>query len=125
MVSSEWPQSGFDDALEGDLFPRWKGAGRRHESAERQRAACAHALGLEPRYVAEARARDCIYVPPYVVHQEINAGRDEVLECVLVRLGQEPVVVNLDIVPVEVPDHVKWIEPIHSQVLTPLILLDF
>jgi len=75
--------------------------------------------------VAEARAGDCIYVPPCVVHQEINASRDEVLECVLVRLGQEPVVVNLDIVPVEVPDHVKWIEPIHPQVLTPLILLDF
>ena len=65
--------------------------------------------------MAEARAGDCIYVPPYVVHQEI----------ILVRLGQEPVVVNLDIVPVEVLDHVKWIEPIHSQVLTPLTLLDF
>lgn len=44
----------------------------------------------------EARAGDFIYVPPYVPHQEINASPDEPCECVVVRSGQEPIVVNLD-----------------------------
>jgi uncharacterized RmlC-like cupin family protein len=64
-------------------------------------------------FVAEAGPGDFIYVPPYVPHQEINASRDETLECVLVRSGQEPVVVNLDIEPVEKPEKVAWIDPIH------------
>ena len=45
--------------------------------------------------------------------QEINARADEVLECVLVRSDGEAVVVNLDIEPVEKPETVKWIDPIH------------
>ena len=43
----------------------------------------------------------------------VRAGAAESLECILVRSGQEPVVVNLDIAPVEVPEEVKWIDPIH------------
>ena len=35
-------------------------------------------------FTAEAGPGDFIYVPPYVPHQEINASRDETLECVLV-----------------------------------------
>ena len=46
-------------------------------------------------------------------HQELNARADEVLECVLVRSDGEAVVVNLDIEPVEKPETVKWIDPIH------------
>lgn len=64
-------------------------------------------------FTAEAGPGDFIYVPPFVPHQEINASADEVLECVLMRSGQEPVVVNLDIEPVETPSEVKWIDPIH------------
>ena len=64
-------------------------------------------------FTAEAGPGDFIYVPPYVPHQEINASRDEVLECVLVRSDGEAVVVNLDIVPIEEPEDVKWIDPIH------------
>ncbi len=64
-------------------------------------------------FVAEAGPGDFIFVPPYVPHQEINASRDETLECVLVRSGQEPVVVNLDIEPVEKPEEVLWKDPIH------------
>lgn len=44
----------------------------------------------------EAGPGDFIYVPPYVPHQEINAKQDEPCECVVVRSGQEPIVVNLD-----------------------------
>lgn len=70
--------------------------------------------GERLEFVAEAGPGDFIFVPPYVPHQEINASPDEVLECVLVRSGQEPVVVNLDIEPVEAPQAVKWIDPIHK-----------
>ncbi len=69
--------------------------------------------GEKLEYSAEAGPGDFIYVPPYVPHQEINANREEPLECVLVRSGQEPVVVNLDIAPAEQPEEVKWIDPIH------------
>ena len=64
-------------------------------------------------FVAEAGPGDFIFVPPYVPHQEINACKDESLECVLVRSDQEPVVVNLDIPVVEEPEEVYWIDPIH------------
>src|SRR5689334_19560944 len=60
-------------------------------------------------FVAEAGPGDFIYVPPYVPHQEINASDSEALECVLVRSDNEAVVVNLDIVPAEKPEEVKWI----------------
>jgi uncharacterized RmlC-like cupin family protein len=70
--------------------------------------------GERLEYTAEAGPGDFIYVPPYVPHQEINASRDEALSCVLVRSGQEPVVVNLDIEPVEPPEDVKWIDGIHK-----------
>jgi uncharacterized RmlC-like cupin family protein len=69
--------------------------------------------GERLEYVAEAGPGDFIFVPPYVPHQEINASTDEALECVLVRSGQEPVVVNLDIEPVEKPEGVLWKDPIH------------
>lgn len=64
-------------------------------------------------FTAEAGPGDFIHVPPYVPHQEINASTNERLECVLVRSDQEPVVVNLDITPVEPPETVPWIDPIH------------
>jgi uncharacterized RmlC-like cupin family protein len=53
-------------------------------------------------------------VPPFVPHQEINASESEALECVLLRSGQEPVVVNLDIPVVEKPESVQWIDNIHK-----------
>jgi uncharacterized RmlC-like cupin family protein len=64
-------------------------------------------------FMAEAGPGDFIYVPPYVPHQEINASRDEPLDCVLVRSGQEPVVVNLDIAPAEAPEEVRWVDGLH------------
>jgi uncharacterized RmlC-like cupin family protein len=70
--------------------------------------------GERLEYVAEAGPGDFIFVPPYVPHQEINASRDEPLECVLVRSDQEAVVVNLDIEPVERPESVLWTDPIHK-----------
>ena len=69
--------------------------------------------GEHLEYVAEAGPGDFIFVPPYVPHQEINASPDAPLECVLVRSGQIPVVVNLDIPPVENPETVHWVDDIH------------
>jgi uncharacterized RmlC-like cupin family protein len=70
--------------------------------------------GERLQYVAEAGPGDFIYVPPFVPHQEINASPSEPLECVLVRSDNEAVVVNLDIEPVEKPDEVLWVDPIHK-----------
>ncbi len=69
--------------------------------------------GERLEYVAEAGPGDFIYVPPFVPHQEINANPDEPLACVLVRSGQDPVVVNLDIAPAEPPEEVAWVDNIH------------
>ncbi len=53
-------------------------------------------------FTDEAGPGDFIYVPPYVPHQEMNATPDEPVECVVVRSGQEPIVVNLDIAEADV-----------------------
>ena len=65
-------------------------------------------------FTAEAGPGDFIYVPPYVPHQEINAEASEPLSCVVVRSGQEAVVVNLDLPDVEPnPQQVEWVDDIH------------
>jgi uncharacterized RmlC-like cupin family protein len=69
--------------------------------------------GERLEFTAEAGAGDFIYVPPYVPHQEINASSDEPLECVVVRSGQEPIVINLDIPTSETPEEVSWVDDIH------------
>ena len=71
--------------------------------------------GESLEFTAEAGPGDFIFVPPYVPHQEINASEHEPLECVLVRSGQEPVVVNLDIAAAESPQTVAWIDSIHGE----------
>lgn len=70
--------------------------------------------GDKLEFVAEAGPGDFIYVPPYVPHQEINAKRDEPVEAVIVRSGQEPVVVNLDIPSPEEESDVRWVDPTHK-----------
>ncbi|TCD16134.1 cupin domain-containing protein [Oricola cellulosilytica] len=69
--------------------------------------------GENLEFTDEAGPGDFIYVPPYVPHQEINARPEEQLECVVMRSGQEPVVVNLDLEPVEEPETVIWTDDIH------------
>ena len=72
--------------------------------------------GEKLEFVAEAGPGDFIFVPPYVPHQEINASDDETLECVLVRSDNEAVVVNIPgVQPVEKPEQVLWIDPIHTK----------
>jgi uncharacterized RmlC-like cupin family protein len=69
--------------------------------------------GEKLEFVDEAGPGDFIYVPPFVPHQEINAKRDEPVEAVVVRSGQEPVVVNLDIPSPEEFSDVSWVDPTH------------
>jgi uncharacterized RmlC-like cupin family protein len=72
--------------------------------------------GERLEFVAEAGPGDFIFVAPFVPHQESNASTDEPLSCVLVRSGQEPVVVNLDLPDVEPePEHVRWVDDIHGR----------
>jgi uncharacterized RmlC-like cupin family protein len=66
-------------------------------------------------FTAEAGPGDFIFVPPYVPHQEINASTDEELHCMLVRSGQSPVVVNLDLEPSAEPRTVVWSDDIHAR----------
>jgi uncharacterized RmlC-like cupin family protein len=69
--------------------------------------------GDQLEFTAEAGPGDFIFVPPYVPHQEINAAADEPLSCVLVRSGQEPVVVNLELDAVAEPETVPWVDDLH------------
>ena len=72
--------------------------------------------GERLEFMAEAGPGDFIYVPPFVPHQEINARPDAPLSCVVVRSGQEPVVVNLDLPAVEPnPEQVHWVDDIHRE----------
>ncbi len=71
--------------------------------------------GERLEFVAEAGPGDFIFVPPYVPHQEINADPANPLECVLVRSDNQAVVVAItDIDPVEKPEAVYWVDPIHQ-----------
>jgi uncharacterized RmlC-like cupin family protein len=47
-------------------------------------------------FVDEAGPGDFVYVPPFAPHQELNARTDQPVEAVIVRSGQDPIVVNLD-----------------------------
>ena len=69
--------------------------------------------GERLEFTAEAGPGDFIFVPPYVPHQELNGSPGDPLECVLVRSGQDPVVVNLDIPIADAPETVRSIDDIH------------
>lgn len=69
--------------------------------------------GENLEFTAEAGPGSFIFVPPFVPHQEINALDEQPLDCVVIRSGQEPVVVNLDITGVVDPETVPWVDPTH------------
>jgi uncharacterized RmlC-like cupin family protein len=65
-------------------------------------------------FMDEAGPGDFIYVPPYVPHQELNARSDQPVEAVVVRSGQEPIVINLDIPTPEPTPETPQPDPFHS-----------
>ena len=70
--------------------------------------------GNRLQFVDEAGPGDFVYVPPYVPHQELNARKDQPVEAVIVRSGQEPIVVNLDIPSPEDAPNSPEDDPFHS-----------
>ena len=70
--------------------------------------------GDQLEFVDEAGPGDFVYVPPYVPHQELNARADVPVEAVVVRSGQEPIVVNLDILSPEPASSTPEADPFHS-----------
>ena len=70
--------------------------------------------GNNLEFVDEAGPGDFVYVPPYVPHQELNAHNDQPVEAVIVRSGQEPIVVNLDIASPEDTTDGSEGDPFHS-----------
>jgi len=71
--------------------------------------------GAHLEFVEEAGPGDFIYVPPFVPHQELNARPDEPVEAVVVRSGQEPIVINLDIESPEPAPRSPQPDPFHSK----------
>jgi len=71
--------------------------------------------GERLEFCAEADPGDFIYVPPFVPHQEINARPDIPCEAVVVRSGQDPVVVNLDIESPEPAEESSSEQPFHPR----------
>ena len=71
--------------------------------------------GERLEFVDEAGPGDFVYVPPYLPHQELNARTDEPVEAVVVRSGQEPIVVNLDIPSPDAPSGNPQDDPFHSR----------
>jgi uncharacterized RmlC-like cupin family protein len=70
--------------------------------------------GERLEFVDEAGPGDFVFVPPYLPHQELNARSDMPVEAVIVRSGQEPIVVNLDIPSPEPNPVTPQLDPFHS-----------
>lgn len=71
--------------------------------------------GERLEHVAEAGPGDFIHVPPFVPHREISVDPEQPLDCVLVRSDNEAVVVDIDTIdPVEPPEEVYGVDPIHG-----------
>jgi uncharacterized RmlC-like cupin family protein len=66
-------------------------------------------------FVNEAGPGDFVFVPPYLPHQELNARKDQPVEAVIVRSGQEAVVVNLDISSPEEDASAHGVDPFHAR----------
>jgi uncharacterized RmlC-like cupin family protein len=101
-----------------DIHPNAKTGAHRHGPVESVlyvvKGRARMRWGEQLEFMAEAGPGDFIYVPPFVPHQEINAGHEE-LSCVVVRSGQEAVVVNLDLPVTESnPEEVHWVDDLHG-----------
>ena len=47
--------------------------------------------------VVEAQTGDFVFVPPYLVHQEINTSADEAVAMIVARSSQENIVINVEV----------------------------
>ncbi len=63
--------------------------------------------GERLEYATEVGSGDFVYFAPYVPHQELNLDANKTVDFVVVRSDNEPIVVKLDVVPVEHPQTVS------------------
>jgi uncharacterized RmlC-like cupin family protein len=56
-------------------------------------------FGDKLEHTVEAETGDFVFVPPYLVHQEINASDAAAVDMVVARSSQENVVINVDLPP--------------------------
>ena len=70
--------------------------------------------GERLEFAEEAGPGDFVFISPYIPHQEINARSDMPVEAVVVRSGQEPIVVNLEIESPEPASAGVQPDPFHS-----------
>jgi uncharacterized RmlC-like cupin family protein len=54
-------------------------------------------FGDRLEHTVEAQAGDFVFVPPYLVHQEINPDANTGIDMIVSRSSQENVVVNVDV----------------------------
>lgn len=54
-------------------------------------------FGENLEHSVEAAEGDFVFVPPYLVHQEVNASADEPVDMVVARSSQENIVVNVEL----------------------------
>ena len=54
-------------------------------------------FGDKLEHEAFANAGDFVFVPPYLIHQEINSSADAPVNMIVARSSQENVVVNVDL----------------------------
>jgi hypothetical protein len=88
----------------------WR-AGERHL---RRKRSSADALGREASVRRGGRPERLHLRAALRPHKEINAGASRTLECVLGPSDNEAVVVNIsDVEPVDKPEAVYWVDPIH------------
>jgi uncharacterized RmlC-like cupin family protein len=49
------------------------------------------------QHTVEARPGDYLYIPPNVIHQELNLSTSEAIDCIVIRDSQENLVINIDL----------------------------
>lgn len=48
-------------------------------------------------HAVDAASGDFLYIPPHLVHQEINCSDDTLVDCIVIREPNENVVINVDV----------------------------
>ena len=58
---------------------------------------CRFRFGEALEHEVDAGPGDFVYVPPHLVHQEINASESEPIDCIVIRDPNENLVINVDV----------------------------
>jgi uncharacterized RmlC-like cupin family protein len=61
--------------------------------------------GDDLQHTVEAGPGDYLYIPPNVIHQELNLSTSEAIDCIVIRDSQENLVINVDLPGPEIAEH--------------------